>query len=443
MKKENIIICHGHLYLFWSAGVYYTRELAEIYNIVLYVPEYYRKDDRFIKVCGAMNISEIVYFNNKIGNPLLQQAHYCQTARKTVEKYRPVSVVQHDYISHENMYLFHWVKAICPNAGRVVILTSWASGENTKNNLLVFRDMRAREFAKKYFIPKSFLLLAGKIIKNFNSFIVNKLIPGILLRRRSYYPLSEHSNIDILPLEPLFDYFLVYNEAELKYQCKLFGTTEPFKMVQSPVADRFNMNEIIYNIQERDLVTIFPSLIGIYDFETEKEVLEKWVIGLNEIKAQLPDYQFTMKIHPDYDINYTRKLTGFIGQQCPFMSFVNSGINAEELMLESQLIVGDVSSTLWWSNFIETKTVISLDMKNYPGSGDMRRYGGIIYVDDCNKIKNIDLNKLLNERRYFVKAKESDLPYLTEFVQLSANTKTHPVANRTTRTANNLSKSDA
>ena len=66
-EKQSIIVAHGHLYLFWSLGVYYTAELAHKYSVILLVPEEYRQDGKFQAVCKylikVLKVIEIFLLN--------------------------------------------------------------------------------------------------------------------------------------------------------------------------------------------------------------------------------------------------------------------------------------------------------------------------------------------------------------------------------------------
>ena len=50
-------------------------------------------------------------------------------------------------------------------------------------------------------------------------------------------------------------------------------------------------------------------------------------------------------------------------------------------MVESGVVVSDISSVLWWAQFVGGKTVISLDLFGYRGGSTMRHYQGVRYFD--------------------------------------------------------------
>jgi len=401
--RDTIIIAHGHLYLFWTTGVYYTNELANKYNVVLVVPEEYRDDPRFTDICKKMGIKAIVYFKDSIyfarkgyigqykTNILRRHIHYSTLFKKTVQKYKPICVVQHDYIGIDNMYLFHWAGKLVKNCKKIVILSSNSSDDNTMSGLSAFRVSNIKKIARKYYLPEKLLSYVVKGYKYAQSYIQNKLVPTILLGEKPYFPVSIFSNIDIIPKKPLFDYFLVYAECEKKYLESLLNVTGPIQTIQSPVADRYNINDSIYTVKEENIVLFLPSLIALRPLSEEKETISKWIIALNLLRNQFPEYQFIMKFHPGNTSDALEQLKNYLKKKCIFLSFMESKVRAEELILKSKIIVGDVSTTLWWANLKGNKLVISLDMKDYPTSGIMKRYPNILYYENINQIAEIDL----------------------------------------------------
>ena len=63
-NKETIIIQHGHLYLFFTMGIYYTWELAKKYKIVLIVNDDYKFSKRFKVFCETLKINHVIFFLN-------------------------------------------------------------------------------------------------------------------------------------------------------------------------------------------------------------------------------------------------------------------------------------------------------------------------------------------------------------------------------------------
>ena len=118
-------------------------------------------------------------------------------------------------------------------------------------------------------------------------------------------------------------------------------------------------------------MSIFPSLFGLRDFPLEENTLKKWVEALNIIRSKLPNFSFVIKPHPNNKSERLKIALEYLQKNCEFLDVYVGGSNAEELVLGSNIIVGDVSTILWWANFRGNKIVISLGMQDFAGSKDM------------------------------------------------------------------------
>jgi len=400
LDKKNIIICHGHLYLFWSTGVYYTAELAKKYHVVLLVPQDYKNDYKFISICRHLDINEIIYYNYSAKN-LIQHFRNKRQFTKLLLKYKPDFLAQHDYIGIDNMYLFHLSKTHVPKCTNFVVTTSFPSNENTDKFNSQFTEISVERYSNRLKIPKSIIYLIRKFVIYLISFWTNVFLPTIVLVKSPYFPISKYTNIDIVPKRKLFDYYFVYSQCEKNYLDGLFDSLVKNNetsqhVISSPIIDIHNINNFLYEVHEEKIVSISPSLIGFRDFKYEEPTLKKWIEALNIIKKQLPDFKFLIKFHPGNKSNYIDVIKKYFIKECPFLEIYDNSMRAEELMLNSKIILGDVSTTLWWSNFRNNKLVISLGMKDYAGSKDMTLYKNILYYENMNDLYNVDFQMLLN-----------------------------------------------
>jgi hypothetical protein len=419
-KKDNVIVAHGHLYLFWSTGVYYSAELAAKYNVVLLVPEEYRHDDKFHSVCKHLQVSEISYYEYSGKNPL-QHFTNCRLFKLLLSKYKPAFVVQHDYIGIDNMYLFHWTKKMLPKCLKIVMLTSFPSNKNTKKFNTQFVEMSVNRYVARLKLPSAMVGAARKLAVYTLSLWKNILVPVIALRERPYFPLSENINIDIIPSRPLYDYYFFYTSCEKNYMDWLFADADmnqdmPHRVIRCPIIDIYDVNSFLYNVKVQNAVSISPSLIGLRDFKAEEPTLRKWVQALNLLRDKLPDFEFIIKFHPGNKSSRLKTVKEYLKQNCSFLQIYESSAGAEALMLNSRVIVGDVSSTLWWSNFIENKTVISLDMQDFEGSSDMLLYPDILYFENMNDLSKLDVPVLVAEQ--IKKSPRNNHPSLTDVLGL-------------------------
>jgi len=432
-SKRTIIISHGHLYLFWSTGVYYTSELTKKYQVILVVPEEYQEDPRFIDICEKMNVEEVVYFKDSVyfarqgyfgnhkTNVITRQLNYSKLFKDLINRCEPICVLQHDYIGIDNMYLFHWAKKLGKGCKRIVILSSQPSNEKIMEGFKVFRANNIKRLANRLHVPTLFVSMVVTSYKYVQSLLQNIIVPTIITSEMPYFPVSHFSNIDIVPNKKLFDDFLVYDKCEKNYLEKLLNRNNPdekhsIQIIESPVIDRHNINDSLYGVKEQDAVLILPSLIALRGFKEEEETINKWVTALNLIKEQFPNYKFLIKFHPSNTSDDLKVLKTYLHEECKFLVFLDRKNRAEELILKSKIIVGDASTTLWWANLKGNKVVISLNMKDYPVSDNMKRYSKILCIDDMKTIANIDLVRFLEKARKDRKILIKAPPNLVSFI---------------------------
>jgi len=413
-KKDTIVIAHGHLYLFWTTGVYYTRELLERYNVVLLVPKEYRNSERFLNFCSNSGIKYIYYYGFLKGNLITRSFSNSALFQKIILLHSPVCVVQHDYILADNMYLFHWAKRLTEKCQNIVILSSQPSSKPILKTFAQIREELIAEYSHKYYLPKWTIAKLTAVRRWIYSYLNNRLLPILILRESPYFPVSNWNNVDILPTKPLFDYFLVYDTCERDYLEELFQTTGPFQIIKSPISDPYKINSSLYNIMENQQVVFFPSLIALGRISSEKPVLIKWVEALNILREKYPKHRFLMKFHPGAKDKYILPVKSYFSKQCSFLSFAPKTDGAEELMVNSQVVVGDASTTLWWARAEGSKTVISLDFENHGISNSMAAYKSIFYFKNLNGLSKFDATKETNEIQKEVR------PTLLEFINKSS-----------------------
>lgn len=428
-KKETIVITQGHLYLFWATGVYYIREMVEKYNVILVVPDEYKEDPKFADICNKIGVLEIYYFSDseyfskyknnkhfKINN-ITRHFQYSKLAKKIIKKYKPTCLLQHDYIGIENMYFFHWAKKLAPSCKRLVILSSQPSNEKTLIGFAEFKRYNAQALAKKTGVPAKILLPLQYSFRFIQSLFRNKIIPTLALMELPYFPLSAFNNIDIVPKKELFHCFLLYEAIEKKFYDSLFENKYEVKIIQSPIVDSYGLNKTLYNVAVGKNIIIFFSLTGLKGVQEDTEDIKRWNEAILLLKEKFPQYKIMVKFHPNCSKNKSEWMKDEITKTCDTIEFVEPQKSASELILMSEIVIGDASSTLIWANYIGDKAVISIDMGNSINSGDMKRYNGIKSIDCVSNIGDIALLELQRVGDNKLKSTQQNLLSLGGFIK--------------------------
>lgn len=420
MSEDTVIVSQSHLYLFWSTGVYYVAALCQTYQVVLVVPEYYRQDGTFRQACERLSVKAVVYYPYCDRSLRLHRRVY-KIFNDALELYQPVAVLQHDYIGVENMYLFHLSRKLNPDCGRLTILSSMPSTDNTHAFLDELLSIRIKRYQQQLPLPTGIWRMGIKGAKWMISSIGNCFLPSLVTNTSPYLPPSTQQNIDIVPRKTLFDHYLVFDENERDYLAHQFRNhsftnNHPFMLIRSPLMDSGKVNRRLYPAKAEitPQVAIFPSLIAIRTFEQEQSTLDKWVEALSLIHQQLPDYRMMIKFHPGRRSGLVQQVQKYLLNRCPFVELVGVSVSAESLMQTSKVVVGDVSTTLWWANQQPSKVVISLGMASYSVSENMRLYPGIHYIEPMAALSELELKALL--RREQSKVSDRSRPSLVEVI---------------------------
>ena len=428
--KNTVIVVQGHKYTFFSNGIYLCAELMDYYNIVLVVPQSYSLDERFLKVCELMSFQKVVYFLSPSYLPqdqkdsfyglnfvkqFFDQKSYSEISKGLMLKYRPIAVLQHDYIHIENMYFFYWANRVLKNCKKIVVLSTAASNERTLKGFSEARFKRALKLVrgKKAFAYFVFWLYSS--FKVLQSSVRNILIPFVILKEKSNYGLSYFDNIDITPKELAFDYFMVFEDPEQKFYRNLFGTREIVKKISSPISRGEVINKKMFAIKSvKDIVILFGLTGDRTGYDTE--ILDRWCELILILSVKYNDTKIVIKVHPNLSYSLSHQFETYINSKCPHAHFIGSQENdiaTEELILNSWLIIGDSSSVLPWASYVGEKVVLSMDIGNTVNSRDMESYSGILvfsHDDDFHKIvENINPCETIGRQ-------QSQLPSVRDFI---------------------------
>ena len=80
------------------------------------------------------------------------------------------------------------------------------------------------------------------------------------------------------------------------------------------------------------------------------------------------------------------------------------------------MVVSDVSSTVWLTQFYSKKLAIALDFHNYLISNDLKGYPNIIYFDNYKDISKFNFSKFVNKKSFNSDLKSNDVPLLNDSI---------------------------
>ena len=148
---------------------------------------------------------------------------------------------------------------------------------------------------------------------------------------------------------------------------------------------------------------------GLADNIITNFIADKYIDSIKILLKKFPNYSIIFKLHPmEVGDNLWINIIDKISQKIKNIEFIKKNINIEKLILESRIIVSDVSSVLWWTIFLKNKTAISLDVFNIVKGDEMFGYEpSVHYINSLNKLKKAN---------FFKKIKITNKKSITKFI---------------------------
>jgi len=289
------------------------------------------------------------------------------------------------------MYAYYWSKLINP----VCLVLIYNSHIKMTGQKFYSEDRAKRisEMSEKLGIPVKILKPAVWTRKLLMSILNFYLLPFAILKKIPYKIIASYKK-DYVTVKPIFDYYLVHNSFEKDKCIERTKMPEKIAHIKCPLKHAGKtLNSHIYKTKAENNVLILPAMIGFESFKQEKPVTDEWISGIQILQFKFPEYNFILKFHPRTSSNPAiNEIEKHITDNCPWLTILDPKEVSEKWILKSRIIAGDVSTVLWWADQLYNKIVISLDMKNFAGSDDMKYYRNVIYFKDLDALENYDFN---------------------------------------------------
>lgn len=396
-----IIMQPGPLHLFWTTGVFYLWSLRERFNLILVVPESFRGNPRFERLAELPEIQHIEYLS--LATSLSSHRYYARRVRALLGQYRPSYVLLHNRSYPENQYLIHWARLICPHAPRY-------NYQNGRASLNLARDFAARRAVDVVDLMGRKLVFrlgewgAGLYvdIRNLAAYFLNlKMLPLLAVGSTFSPPLNVFSgkisrgNTE-RHCNGIHDWQFAYIDIEIeKYRRQ--GIRNIAK-VEHPL--RQNVSEVFSYLDgatiEARTIFVVPSYgytarlleSGWTAGRTIEYVADRWCDAIKALKEKFPGRPVRMKLHPaSADDPVWQGIMKTMMEKLPGLEMLSPSASAELHSAQAGVVVGDVSSVLWWAALLGERIVISMDIFGYPGGDELSSYGEYIYyVNDITAL---------------------------------------------------------
>ncbi len=403
--KPILLIQIGPIHLFWTTGVYLLWELKKKYQFIILADGDYQNSIKFQKIIEYLDITHIYYQRNEKGYKLVKNLY--KDFKFILKKFSPKKILLYNSEFLQNQIL---INALDKKIKYEIY--EYQNGRET-SDIIHDRQMEAANAAetliKKYKFLKTFN--KAKIIfvkiRDISKYVFYfKILPFLITGKMftpyfNIYTAKINSNRANKFYGEIIKKYFVYLDIEMQFASK--SADRDFQIVNHPASNcGYEVNRILYgNILEKNQILIAPSMGFV-----EKEILKgksmdelvnfisnKYICVLDILLKKYPDFKIKYKLHPDNPYNSVwLNIFNTVTNKYKDIEQVKPSTNIEKIILESKIIISDVSSVLWWNIFLDNKISISLDIFNFDYGNEMLHYSDYIYyIDDLNKLKKINL----------------------------------------------------
>tara|TARA_Y100001970_G_scaffold11002_1_gene12856 strand:+ start:2011 stop:3288 length:1278 start_codon:yes stop_codon:yes gene_type:complete len=409
--KPVLLIQFGPMHLFWTTGVYYLWELKDKYDFVLLVDDEYSNSINFDKIIKYLDIKFIYYQKKDKGIKLIKNLYKDYT--EIFEKYDPSKILMYNVSFVENQVLLF----VCNKKNKNLKIFQY---QNSKSATNMAEDREYEVYIQAVILTKKF-----KHLKNFFRILIffikfrnlikylyyYKVIPFLVLKKTfkphfNIYTGKNNNKRSFYLYSKIISKYFAYLECEAK-RASSDGVQNP-EIINHPLSTSGKfVNEILYgSIEEKNQILILPSS-GPYDKELIKNnnfeyltefVANQYINFFEIILLKFKNFNIKFKLHPrEESTAFWSRVIKLISEKHHNIEFEKSSTNSEYLILESKIIVSDMSTVLWWSMFLGNKVSISLDIFNLESGKEMLQYTpDIYYIDNLEKLKKINLTPNIN-----------------------------------------------
>ena len=393
-QRPVVLMQPGPLHLFWTTGVFYLWALRDRFDVALSVPESYRASADFRRIAALPFVRAVEFLPQ--GRPLARHRACVRQLRKLLADTRPCCLLLHNTCYVENLYLVRLARARQPGLpvhhfqnARLAVLWS--------NDFGIRRAVQVERLSRRFPALARWPRLAGWLVDRLNGLrfaaeytVAPRLVTGRALRP----PLnvfdgrpSPSRGRDAGPHDRLFCYL----ECEAAIWRGL-GLGAP-RLIRHPLAA---CGEAVFRFldarfEQRTQIVIRPShgftavlkARGWQEGAVIDHLARRWGDAIDKLGQSYAGHALKFKPHPaSRDDPVWASVLERLARRFPALEQVPATEAAEPLIAQSRVVVGDVTTALWWAGLHGGKIVISLDIFGFEGGDEMRAYAPLVHVVD-------------------------------------------------------------
>jgi hypothetical protein len=397
--RPLILFVPGELHIFRASAAYHALALARDFDLVMMVGEHFRGDsflERFLSLCP---VKEICYFSVK-GNIWRRHRQLVRLLRDLTKRWRPAALYQHAFVYPHNLYARFFVQTASPGAKNFVFQAAMTAPDldSLASNLAAGEAFR---FAQRRGIPSSLAVPAYRMHFRCWSFLSYQLLPLLFTGHALPVPYDLIAARRRPGSTSVPDAYLVYGQVDQDNLSREYGSL-PYRIVRNPITDVGGaLDATMYGAKEAaPRIVVLPSQDWVNEeiaaAPQRKEAIvtrhaDIWSAALARLLARYPGRCLLWKPHPvHHDDPVMRSIVERVRRDIPGLLVADGNQSAEALMVESEIVVSDVSTVLWWASMHPGLTAISLDLWNGVGGDSLKGRPGIHYVSAVEQLDALE-----------------------------------------------------
>jgi len=316
-----------------------------------------------------------------------------------LKKYNPPVMYMHNYCYLQNQYLLSAASKCAPN----VLINFYQNGQQLSDSGEDY-DLRHKDSIYKLknrlpiffsWVPLAAISFYIKTRSNISYLLSYKLF-AFLVTRDIFKPeinpyTGKFYRYKAKPTyKKLSQVYLTYSDLEKKISES--HNVDNIRVVHHPVKESWQdvYEYFIGNYKLKNQILILPSrgflesrALAQQDLKIlVDQVCETWIGIIKFLSIKHGKLPIKIKLHPSDSGQIWNKILIKLSAAMQ-LDIIAKHVAAEFLIMESTVIVGDVSSALWWASMLGNKKVYSFDLFGYNFGDEMAMYKpAITYVND-------------------------------------------------------------
>lgn len=395
--KPVTLLQTGPIHLFRTSGLYFLWQLQRTHRVILLAEDTYRTDSTFARALELGLVHDVRYYPTAA--PIWQRHRWlAQTCDEVARTYQPTVALLNNHVYPQNIYLIEALRrhSPCP----VLVFQNGMMTTFEKFGQQLRMDQQAL-FASRSHLPRHLSNLAWRLKGEVSQMANYQLLPLLTCGHPFHAPFDPSQfRIRNADISGRFDAQLSYHPIEQERYGEEWAPAPPVTLIRHPIecCGPEVWDALGFKLGSHG-IAVLPS----YGFITEKintsalppevamqTVVDLWLAALKALSAAFPGHPIRWKLHPAAHRDpLMNALTRSLADAIPNFEVFAPDQSAENLVLQSHVVVTDMSSILWWAAFVGEKTLVSLDIFDYAGGDELKYYQGIHHITDLSEIAQL------------------------------------------------------